>query len=454
MKPTLRISGMVLPIILGTTGWSQAQEAWLVSSRSVVEEAEVVWLSVSLGETFPFSARPIDLPAVRGFVDQHGGEITEIHDFAPEDGSLSVRMPIQGTGAHVLGCELRPAVRMLDAGAMPHAAPLSTSAWPADGRGLPDTTEGPVRVRMVQFAKCILDVESTGEAGGFDSPIGHRLEIVPLSDPCRWQSDSIVEVRVLLDGHPWPDVPLIVGREGLGPGERLGEARTDSEGVAKLRLARPGHGFVRAELIRPGNGLANYAWECLRATLTFRAQGTTNIDGQVRSIKAAHGSISPWAVLGYRMGLRAMDDLSNRMEGEALVTTCRVPPGAPFEGIADGIRAAAEATVGGSNLRVEAADSSGIGRVFESANSDGAISFRPREAVLAELRGLAADDRDALALRLLTIPDEEMFEQTRIEAVSEGAVSERVKAPARLDRARSQRLVGLAESLRQACASR
>ncbi len=89
-----------------------------------------------------------------------------------------------------------------------------------------------------KHAKTFVAVGAAGDDRSWGTPVGMRLEIVPLSDPTRMRAGDRVAVRLLRDGRPAADFPLGV----VQAGEKTGILRkTDAEGrIVFTRPARDG----------------------------------------------------------------------------------------------------------------------------------------------------------------------------------------------------------------------
>lgn len=121
--------------------------------------------------------------------------------------------------------------------------------------------------RYEKFAKAIVPVN--GSTAGFDTVVGDRLELVPLTDPAKVKVGQDVDVKVLLDGQPTPAVVLAT-YDGFTktPNTYAYYTETNDAGIAKVRITHPGLWMVRTEVKSvPADGAV--AQEALRSTLTF-----------------------------------------------------------------------------------------------------------------------------------------------------------------------------------------
>jgi uncharacterized GH25 family protein len=308
------VKSKVLIVVLGVLLMPATvcgEDSWLIVDNHAVNDGEPLWLSFVTGQIFPVGDAPNDPANVVEFVDRWEGDVRQVTGYARQDRGLSVRKPISGNGIHVLGCTLARDV-------------VSMSPEEFDGYLLRERAEQALALRAEQpargttvsevytkFAKTIVEVyPAKSDDGSYRVPLGQRLEIIPLSNPCRWQDGVTVEVLVLLDGYPWPNVAVSAGHEGAEYGAYAVTMKTDSAGIARIPLTRPGHWFVRAHLIRPTDGIGRPQWESFWASLTFRVAGPVDVDEILRMVRAIQRVVQPWVLAGYQVAQRAMGEIA------------------------------------------------------------------------------------------------------------------------------------------------
>jgi uncharacterized GH25 family protein len=103
----------------------------------------------------------------------------------------------------------------------------------------------------------------------WSKPLGHKLEIIPLSDPTVAKQNDIVQFRVLLDNNALPNVQLAaLGRQA----DKVTDIHTTTgkNGVASLKLPHTGEWLVRLVYLRRCSQKDVGAdWESFWAALTF-----------------------------------------------------------------------------------------------------------------------------------------------------------------------------------------
>lgn len=445
-----------------------AHDSWLIADQNRINDGEQVWLSFVTGEIFPLGEKATDPARLDAAVDLYRGDAQPIPGFAVQDKGLSRRGPLGGAGIHVIGCALKPhliemdrasfedylrheraedALRRFGAESAGERAPASRPAEggrtaPAGGTPtLPGTTNRGPATREIggddreivvesytKFAKTIIEVAPCPKDDrSWTAPLGHRLEIIPLDNPSQWALGRTVKVRVLLDGHPWPDVPVSVGYEGGKPHEYETRTKTNGRGEAEVKLSRAGHGFLKAHFIRPTSGLGRATWESFWASLTFRVIGKTDVSGELRSIRGLHGSLTPGGVIGYRMGQAALRQLGLRFGDAALSVRHACPLRREYASIVDGIQASTGATLGRLALWIEEAnDPERMATVFANTRTGESIRFELHADLSGRLDHCRDDlESEALALEAATLPDDVMFSSSHR---ATGNVGDRVAA--------------------------
>ncbi|KHK01984.1 DUF4198 domain-containing protein [Desulfovibrio sp. TomC] len=118
-----------------------------------------------------------------------------------------------------------------------------------------------------KFAKALVAVGD--QTAGFDTVVGQRLELVPLTDPATVAVGQDLAVKVLYDGQPTP-ATVLATYDGFtkNPNTYAYYTETDDTGAAKVRITHPGLWLVRTEMKgAPADGAVDQ--EVLRSTLTF-----------------------------------------------------------------------------------------------------------------------------------------------------------------------------------------
>jgi nickel transport protein len=115
-------------------------------------------------------------------------------------------------------------------------------------RQVPDTERS---ISSMKFAKALVQLEA-GPSNDFQTVIGHRLELVPLTDPFALKPRDTMKVRVYFEGKPLVDAGVEIG-DGVTPRaeEDIPRYKTDASGLAEVPIAQPGLQLLVVEHTTP-----------------------------------------------------------------------------------------------------------------------------------------------------------------------------------------------------------
>ncbi len=128
--------------------------------------------------------------------------------------------------------------------------------------------------------------------------------------------------------------------------------------------------------------------------------------GRVREI---HGAAGPWAVAGYRIGERALEQLGLPKHAFTLQFVQDCPARVPYSCVADGLQAATGASAGKLNLRVEPATAEAMRTVIRDEKSGRVPTFTLEPKFVRSVADLPHDRLEAEGRRVAGLRDEEIF---------------------------------------------
>lgn len=119
-----------------------------------------------------------------------------------------------------------------------------------------------------KFSKLILPV--AGKSSGFDAVQGHRLEIVPMSNPLEAKVGDEISFRVLLDGKPAAFDTIYATYSGFSdiPNAWAFSASPVAHGQGTIKISASGLWVVRVTVVLDEKGKDHSAVD-LKAVLTF-----------------------------------------------------------------------------------------------------------------------------------------------------------------------------------------
>jgi uncharacterized GH25 family protein len=138
--------------------------------------------------------------------------------------------------------------------------------------GIPDVLEArrkageldrPARERYSKHVKALVQVGDR-RSEQYQSVLGYPAELIPLDNPYTLESAGMLRVRALVDGQPVPNQLVVVGNR-----KEQRSIRTDSSGVARVRIGSRGAWFVKFIHMKPTTGDTAVDYVSKWATLTF-----------------------------------------------------------------------------------------------------------------------------------------------------------------------------------------
>jgi len=133
-------------------------------------------------------------------------------------------------------------------------------------------------------------------------------------------------------------------------------------------------------------------------------------------VKEIHGDAGPWAVVGYRIGERALKELRLPRHSFQLLVVHHAPAQVQYSCIADGLQAATGASPGKLNLKVEEVPVERLSTTVEDRKSGRRLTFTVRPAFARSIRDLPHERFAQEARRVAELPDDSIFVVTETKA--------------------------------------
>lgn len=128
----------------------------------------------------------------------------------------------------------------------------------------------PGRERYSRFIKLVVGKGTKGDAT-VTTPLGQKLELVPLANPTTLKVDDQLPVRVLLDGKPLAGVQ-VMRHHRVKDKVTTKTERTNAKGDVSFALDKAGPYLVRLVHMRRVEKDADADWESFWAALTFAVE--------------------------------------------------------------------------------------------------------------------------------------------------------------------------------------
>jgi uncharacterized GH25 family protein len=180
-----------------------------------------------------------------------------------------LRVRVGPSGTYVIGASVKP--RELTLAAKDFNAYLASDGVPdvLAARRRDKELDRPARERYHKHVKALVQVGAT-RSDGYQTILNYPAELVPLDNPYALRVGSALRVRALVEGQPVANQLVISG--GRTPsGGRIAQrsVRTDSTGVARVRIASRGAWYVKFIHMERATADTTIDYESKWATLTF-----------------------------------------------------------------------------------------------------------------------------------------------------------------------------------------
>jgi formylmethanofuran dehydrogenase subunit E len=122
-----------------------------------------------------------------------------------------------------------------------------------------------------------------------------------------------------------------------------------------------------------------------------------------------HGAAGVFAVVGYRIGARALSLLNEKRGSFSLDVTHRTPLEVQWSCIADGIQASTGVSAGKLNLHVVETTRENLETVIRDHRSGKLLSFHLQAAFLSKFLDIPENRQPEAAREVLKLPDDAIF---------------------------------------------
>ena len=187
-------------------------------------------------------------------------------DLTPGSGGfLATKVELKQPGIHVIGASVKPGFYTMyeKDGRVRHAIEPKT--------GLENVIKS---VYHHRFAKALLTAGNPA-ADGFFEPVGHKVEILPQTNPAELRIGNMLPLQILLDGKPARYFAVHATYSGFSSNDDFAYAtKTDANGMAEIRILHHGPWLIRADnYMKPPPELADQCdYLHYTATLTFEVR--------------------------------------------------------------------------------------------------------------------------------------------------------------------------------------
>jgi len=258
---------MVVLLLLATAGSLSAHDLFLKLESYFVSPGASLVVRV-LNGTFSASEDAVARGRVRDIAVVTPAGVTRLDNtvWTARGDTSFLTVSTGESGTYVIGASLHP--RELELEAKDFNAYLAHDGVPdvLEARRKANELDQPARERYSKHAKALIQVGDR-RTDGYRTALGYPAELIPLDNPYDLSSGGVLRVRAVVDGKPVANQLVLVG--GQGPESSM---RTDSAGVARVRIGSRGAWYVKFIHMQPADGDTAIDYESKWATLTFGAR--------------------------------------------------------------------------------------------------------------------------------------------------------------------------------------
>lgn len=197
-------------------------------------------------------------------------------------------------------------------------------------------------------------------------------------------------------------------------GDESSDSKTDDDGAIPCPEVGKAGVSLLAQTQDPTPGVRDgkkFTHTRYKATLNLVPEpaeaATRELLGRVREI---HGGNGPWAVVGYRIGERALQELGLPRHSFRLLAVHHAPAEVQYSCVADGLMASTGVSPGKLNLRLEPATRDELATTVEDRQTGRRLVFQIRPELARSIRDLPHDKLDDEGRRVAGLRDDDLFQ--------------------------------------------
>ena len=257
-------------LLLASAASLAAHDLFLKLESYFVEPGSTVRVHV-LNGTFSKSEGAVTRDRLRhlGVVTPDGVVQLDTADWQATGDTSLLTLQMSAAGTYVIGASLRP--RELRLEAKDFNAYLASDGVPdiLAERRRDNELDRPARERYHKHVKAIVQVGDE-RTEGYRTVLDYPAELVPLDNPYALRVGGVLRVRALVEGQAVAN-QLVVSGGRTPSGARITQrsVRTDSTGVARVRIGSRGAWYVKFIHMERATADTTIDYESKWATLTF-----------------------------------------------------------------------------------------------------------------------------------------------------------------------------------------
>ena len=269
-------------LVVGAVSVGEAHDFWIIPNAFTAPLDTRIAVRGQTSSLFPTSVSAVTPDRIAEARVLTADRDVAVRDMSVDGTSLILGYRPAASGQHVIGVRIAPRnVRESPASFRRYldleGAPEARLRYEREGR-LPPVGGDSITRRYAKYAKTFVEV-GTGRRA-FARPVGHPLEIVPLSDPGALRLGDTLRLRLVMLGKPAAAAKLHAGSvpASAALGDTVAARRaaagdvsveTDATGAFAIPLRSAGLWNVRTIQIVPAEKGSGADWDVHWATITF-----------------------------------------------------------------------------------------------------------------------------------------------------------------------------------------
>lgn len=133
----------------------------------------------------------------------------------------------------------------------------------------------------------------------------------------------------------------------------------------------------------------------------------------LQKVASIHGGAGPWAVLGYRMGIFALEKLDLKPGSFDLDVQHASPRTPQYACVADGAQAATGASLGKVNLSLIEADEAHVQTTYKKKSTGQTLTLKPTPGFRDRFKDVPREKLGLAGAQVLDLPNDALFEEVK-----------------------------------------
>lgn len=262
-----------LAALLALPALAFAHDTWLVPAVFSTQPGQPVTVRFATSEAFPTSDSRVGPDRIARFTMRTAGGTRQIADYKLEGDYLVASVAPDAAGHAVVVTETKPRVLVLPAPQFNDYLKHEDLKRIIAARNAAGKSESEGRERYRKIAKAILCAGDVSRDTGYTASMDSWLEIIPQHSTCSMKPGDTLTIRVYFRGRPLAGARVAAGYSGVTGHNYPVWITTNRQGLAHIKLDRPGMWFARVLHMVAARNDAEADWHSAFSTLTFEVGG-------------------------------------------------------------------------------------------------------------------------------------------------------------------------------------